>query len=163
MEKMKTIKKIFILSLLVGTSACSVLSPNLVGKFNFKGKVVGEDDLPVSNAWIKIRGWETLTDKNGEWQLSQLIACGSLKDEMNNKQVRDSLLVDAVGFERLEEPYFITRASWFESCAEETNLIFNSKLKKLQNTRKPFKLVPQKENTENSEKLMPLPTGENIL
>ena len=166
MDKMKLIKKILILSLFAGTSACSVLSPNLVGKFNFKGRVTDEDGNPISNAWVKIRGWETLTNKNGEWEFIQLIACGSLKDELDNKQVRDLLLIDAVGFERREETYFITRAAWFESCAEETNLVFNSKLQKLQNNRKTFKLVPQKMNKENSdekEKPLPLPTGENVL
>ena len=109
--------------------ACSSINPGHVGKFNFEGKVTDQAGKPVPNAWVKVRGWETLTDANGKWQETQVVDCGTLRDHMDSYEENDAVLVTAEKFEPSEEKFIVKHPGWFQSCTSEQTIVLDSVLK----------------------------------
>ena len=130
-------------------SACAGLQPSHYAKFMFSGVVKDEQGKPVPNAWVKIRGWETLTDPQGRWKQEQVLHCGALKDKMSDYEENDSILVMAKGFEPLEEDFKVKHPGWFQSCETAQNLAFEMTLKpeskERKENREADKFVPRKE------------------
>jgi hypothetical protein len=109
-------------------SACATFDPVHEGKFVFQGIVKDEQGKPVPNAWVKVRGWETLTDAQGKWRQEQVVHCGTLKEHMSGFEENDALLVSLEGFAPSEEKFFVKHPAYFESCQAEQNLAFDTTL-----------------------------------
>lgn len=117
-------------------AGCSGLQPSHYGKFVFQGTVKDPEGKPVPNAWVKVRGWETLTDNQGRWKQEHVLHCGALRDEMGGKDKADAVLVTAKGFEPHEEGFVVKHAAWFSSCEPETTIAFEVALQRESKERK---------------------------
>ncbi|MEW6057266.1 MAG: hypothetical protein AB1540_11710 [Bdellovibrionota bacterium] len=124
-------KPYFLMALIAFCSSCGglALSPNHHAKFTFQGKVVTETGLPVPNAWVKVRGWETLTDSQGRWKQEQVVKCGALREHPSSHVEEDAVLVTAPGFEPAEESFDVKHPAWFSSCEADQVLAFETVLK----------------------------------
>ncbi len=123
-------KSYFLITSALFVTACSSMQPSHYGKFVFQGTVKDEAGQPVANAWVKVRGWETLTDTKGRWKQEQVLHCGALRDEMSGKDSADTVLVVAQGFEPLEEKFIVKHPAWFGDCEPERTIAFESVLLK---------------------------------
>jgi hypothetical protein len=129
-------KKICVLffAVLLG-AGCAALSPNHYAKFVFKGKVMSPDGKPIANAWVKVRGWETLTNEKGEWVQEQVLHCGSLREHMSSYDEQDVVLVTAEGFKSSEENFKVKHPGWFYSCEPDQTVILNTQLASIETTK----------------------------
>lgn len=130
--------KSYILVMLAGlvVSACAGLQPSHYGKFLFQGVVKDEQGKPVPQAWVKVRGWETMTDAQGRWKQEQILHCGALRDKMSDFEENDSLLVTATGYEPAEEDFIVKHAGWFQSCEPPKAIVIETVLKRESTERK---------------------------
>lgn len=118
---------IFLVSILPG---CSALEPVHEGKWTFSGTVKNEQGKPIPNAWVKVRGWETLTGADGRWIQEQIISCGALADHIDNYEENDAVLIMAKGYDASEEKFIVRHPAFFQSCDPEKKLAFNTVLTK---------------------------------
>ena len=111
-------------------SACSgsTLNPVHEGKYTFQGRVTSEESKPIPNAWVKVRGWETVTDNDGRWKQDQIVECGTMREHMESHDEADDLLISATGFEQHEERFFVKHPGWFKSCQAEQTFAFDTVL-----------------------------------
>ena len=110
-------------------SACASMSPSHFAKFTFQEKVVDVSGKPVPNAWVKVRGWETLTDAEGRWKQVQVLHCGAMTEHPDSFTESDAILVAATGFVSAEEPFSVKHPTWFASCEPEQIVAFETVLK----------------------------------
>ncbi|MBI3543897.1 MAG: carboxypeptidase regulatory-like domain-containing protein [Deltaproteobacteria bacterium] len=59
--------RVLLLASAFAAVSCANINPGHMGKFTFQGIVKDAAGKPVPNAWVKVRGWETLTDAAGKW------------------------------------------------------------------------------------------------
>jgi len=113
------------------TTACTgmLLSPTHLGKYTFKGTVTDQSGKPVPNAWVKVRGWETLTNAEGRWEQVQVVNCGALREHPTSFTENDAILVTAKGYKPAEENFVVKHPSYFESCEPEQTVAFDVKLR----------------------------------
>jgi hypothetical protein len=126
-----------VLSFFMGCSG-PILNPNHYGKFTFKGVVLDGQGKPLSDTWVKIKNWETLTNQKGEWTQEHVIHCGSLREDMDGMYENDVVLFSKLGYLSQEEAFHIKHPKWFEGCQAEQTLIFNTTLLTDQETPKTF-------------------------
>lgn len=126
---------------------CSSINPVHLGKFTFTGDVKDEAGKPVPNAWVKVRGWETLTDASGKWQQIQVVDCGTLREHMDSYEENDAILVAAEGFQPSEEKFIVKHPGYFQSCQAEQTIAFDTVLHPLS--------AEQKANKEAGKKISP--------
>lgn len=131
--------------LLVTFASCSGINLNPVheAKFTFEGKVVDFQGNPVPKAWVKVRGWETLTNNEGRWHQDQLVHCGALREHPDSFDEADAVLVSKNGYESVEEKFLVKHPRWFADCLPEQKIVFETKLAKL--TEKPAPTFKQSE------------------
>jgi hypothetical protein len=110
-------------------SACGTLSPTHEGKFTFRGRVTTPDGKPIPNAWVKVRGWETLTDASGKWTQVQIVHCGTEREHPGSFDESDQILITATGFESSEEKFLVKHPAYFVSCESEQTIAFDTVLK----------------------------------
>ena len=116
------------------------MSPSHYAKFTFQGKVVDDAGKPVANAWVKVRGWETLTDADGRWKQIQVLHCGAKTEHPESFTESDAILVTAAGFAAAEEPFSVKHPTWFASCEPEQIVAFETVLKTQSTEQKKSKL-----------------------
>lgn len=122
----------FVLALSVAGCSGFTIAPSHVAKYTFQGKVTDPKGKPVPNARVKVRGWETLTDAQGRWKQDQVVNCGALKDHSGGFEENDAILVDAPGFEPLEESFKVKHPAWFLGCGrDEAAVVFETVLQPL--------------------------------
>lgn len=109
-------------------ASCSSLNPVHLGKFTFEGTVKDADGKPVPNAWVKVRGWETLSDVQGKWKQEQVVDCGTLREHVDSYEEHDAIIVEAKGFAPSEEKFMVKHPGWFQSCEAEQRLVFDTVL-----------------------------------
>ncbi len=109
-------------------SACSSMAPTHLGKFTFEGTVKDAAGQPVPHAWIKVRGWETLSDASGKWSQVQVVDCGTLAEHVETFEENDAVLVTADGFRSQEEKFVVKHPGYFQSCTPEQTLRFETVL-----------------------------------
>lgn len=140
---------VLVLAALALAPACSSLQPSHYGKFTFQGVVKDTAGKPVPNAWVKVRGWETLTDAQGRWKQEQIVHCGALREDMSGKDSADAILVTAKGYEPFEEKFVVKHPAWFNSCEPETTIAFDavmqSETKERKENREADKFKPRPE------------------
>lgn len=132
----------FILSftvLVFGISGCSglALNPVHMGKFIFQGKVVDESGVPIPGAWVKVRGWETLTDAQGRWRQEQVVDCGAMREHMGSYDENDEILVEARGYESSTKNFVVRHPAYFGSCDPDQTVAFDMILKTKKNQARP--------------------------
>lgn len=115
---------------LVALPACGGVRLNPVheGKFTFEGMVRDENGKPVPNAWVKVRGWETLSDAKGHWRQEQVVNCGALHDHPGSYDENDDVLIEAPGFVMAEEHFLVKHPAFFQSCEPEQKIVFDTVL-----------------------------------
>lgn len=136
---------------------CASMSPNHYGKFHFKGTVKDADGKPVPNAWVKIKGWETLTNAQGQWQQEQVLHCGTLKEHMDSYEENDQILVMAEGFEPQEERFIVKHPGYFQSCQAEQTLAFDTVLQRQSDEIRKNKAEANKVQLPKDSPIIPLP------
>jgi hypothetical protein len=118
--------------LVAGISAalagCSTMQPSHYAKFTFQGKVSSPDGKPVANAWVKVRGWETLTGPDGRWHQEQIVHCGAMNEHSGGYDESDAILVTAEGFTSAEENFSVKHPGWFQSCNPDQVVAFETVL-----------------------------------
>ena len=112
----------------VSASACSSMSPAHYGRFTFEGTVKDQNGKPVPHAWVKVRGWETLSDLDGKWTQVQVVHCGTIADHVESYEENDEILVTADGFGSKEEKFVVKHPGYFQSCTAEQTIHFDSVL-----------------------------------
>ncbi|MBI3557036.1 MAG: carboxypeptidase regulatory-like domain-containing protein [Deltaproteobacteria bacterium] len=117
-----------LISLSFLVSACSNLSPAHLGRFTFEGLVKDEAGKPIPHAWVKVRGWETLSDANGKWREVQVVDCGTLTEHVESYEENDEVLITADGFRPKEEKFIVKHPGYFQSCNPEQVVHFDSVL-----------------------------------
>jgi hypothetical protein len=140
--------------------ACSAMSPGHVGRYTFQGKVTNEAGAPVPNAWVKVRGWETLTDAQGKWQQVQVVDCGTLREHMDSFEENDAVLVAAEGYQSNEEKFVVKHPGWFQSCTPEQVVILDTVLKPESPAVKANRAESKNINPPKESPNLPFPGGE---
>lgn len=120
-------------------TACATLNPNHEGRYVFEGTVKTKEGIPVPNAWVKVRGWETMTDAKGKWRQEQIVHCGAKRESMGNYDENDTILIEAQGFESYEEKFVVKHPSWFASCKPDETLAFETVLQPLSGEKRAAK------------------------
>src|SRR5437899_258258 len=82
-------------------TACA-LSPTHEAKYTFEGKVTDSSGKPLADAWVKVRGWETLTDAGGKWREEIVLDCGARHDDLTGADEKDQILVMKDGYKSSE-------------------------------------------------------------
>lgn len=124
-------KPYILIAIVFALNACSGMSlnPTHEAKFTFQGKVLDEQGRPVRGAWVKVRGWETLTDEKGQWREEQVVNCGALKDHSDSFEENDAVLVVKEGYAASEEKFIVHHPGWFSGCQPEQVIAFETVLR----------------------------------
>ena len=137
--------------------ACANLNPSHLSKFTFEGKVTDTSGKPIPNAWVKVRGWETLTDANGKWRQEQVVNCGTLREHMDSFEENDAILITATGYESSEEKFIVKHPGWFQSCTPEQTVALNTTLEPENVEKKISREAAKKVPTPKESPALPLP------